>query len=472
MSRTGSSALADRAVEVPARFRGDFVFPDQPAYASASAIWNTRVGGRPAAVARCAGPADVRAALQLAREQGLVISVRGGGHSVTGNSSNDGGLIIDLTALRNVQVDPATATAWVGGGVLAGDVLLEALQFGLAPVTGISGVVGLTGLSMGVGEGFLTKHGFAADNVLELEVVTAAGEIVRVSAEEHPDLFWAMRGAGANFGVVTGMRIRLHPAPARAVGGQLVFGERDLLPVTRHLWEVMEHGSEDFNPYPMYRLGETGQPELAILPGHLGPADVAERELAELRACGTVIRDETSVMSYADLIFGNNAAPEIAALPHRSVWDLRRFEFGADPERQIELLLDVVRSWRPGGAPMRYINPWRTVPRPAPTPPSAVPRLPGISVFIASWIWTDAAQDEAELGWFHDTVEAFASSGLVSEPTNAMNHVSFPTERRIRDLYGSDYERLTGIKALYDPDNIFHGNYNIPPQPGPEEAHV
>lgn len=458
----------------PPRFRGDFVLPSTSSYPEASAIWNARVGGSPAVVARCAGPADVREVLMLAREQGLVISVRGGGHGVTGSSSNDGGLIIDLTRMRHVQVDPASSTAWVGGGVLAGDVLLEALQFGLAPVTGISSGVGLVGLTLGVGEGYLsTKYGFAADNVLEFEVVTAAGEIIRVSADEHPDLFWAMRGAGANFGVVTGMRLRLHPAPGQAVGGMIVFGEDDLLPVTRHLWEVMERGSEYFNPFPIYSLDENGRPELAILPGHVGPAELAERELAELRSCGTVIRDESRVGSYADLVFESSDLPPVEPPPNRSVWDLYRYEFGGDTERQIEVLLDVVRSLRPGAEPRRpggearrFLNPWRTVPCSAPEPPSAAPRLPGISIFIASWCWSDPSEDEAEIRWLQETVEPFTSSGLVSEATNAMNHVSFPTAGRIKNLYGPlAYERLAQIKGIYDPDNVFHGNYNIPPAP-------
>jgi hypothetical protein len=170
-------------------------------------------------------------------------------------------------------------------------------------------------------------------------------------------------------------------------------------------------------------------------------------------------------MSYAELVCGPTDGPSLEALmPDRTVWDLFRFEFGRAAKRQIDLLLDVSRSWRPSVSAHREITLWRTVLPPAPDPPSAVPRLPGITIFLASW-WREPDADEAEVRWLRETAERFTSSGLVSEAASAMNHVSFPTEARIRALYGPEaYERLARIKAIYDPDNIFQSSYAIPPR--------
>lgn len=440
-------------------FRGELLLPDQSGYDESRQIFNERLWGRPAVIARCAGLADVRLALRLARERGMEISVRSGGHHPAGWASNEGGLVVDLTALRWVRVDPASSTAWVGGGALAGDVLQEATQFGLAPVTGVYPEIGIAGLILGAGEGYLApRYGFGSDQILEVELVTADGTVMTASAEENPDLFWAVRGAGQNFGVVTALKLRLHPAPRRAVGGYLDFHAGDALEVSRHIWDMMENASEFFYPEVSYGLDEQGQLQIRVLPGHTGPEDVAERELAALRGCAPVARDETRVMSYVDLAhdrtdtFGDPT-------PRRVSWDNYRFEFGVDAERQIETLLGLAPTLLPSTG---WVF-WRTVPRTVPTPPSALPRLPGLSICLLA-SWEEEAADETHLRWVAEAAATLKDAGVVKDATGSINHTDTLDGERVRALYGEEsFQRLAQLKAKYDPDNTFHHNYNIPP---------
>src|SRR5262245_43930394 len=198
--------------ELGGSFRGEVLLPTSPDYDAARKIWNGAVDRRPACIARCAGVADVVAAVRFARDHELEVAVRGGGHNVAGTAVCDDGLVIDLSAMRAVWVDPASRTARVQGGALWGDVDHETQVHGLATTGGIVSHTGVAGLTLGGGLGWLMrKHGLTVDNLLAAHVVTAAGELLRVSADEHPDLFWALRGGGGNFGVVTAFDFRLHP---------------------------------------------------------------------------------------------------------------------------------------------------------------------------------------------------------------------------------------------------------------------
>ncbi|MEU3618025.1 FAD-binding protein [Streptomyces sp. NPDC006872] len=458
-------------VTAPARFRGALLTPADPGYDIARTVHNERAAAAPALIARCAGVADVRAALQLARREGLEIAVRGGGHSVGGYSSVGGGLVIDVSGLDWVRVDPATCTAWVGGGTRAIDLLIEAGEFGLVAVTGTIGTIGVGGLLLGLGEGYLTgRHGFGIDNVLELEVVTADERVLRVSADDNPDLFWAMRGAGANFGVVTAMRLRLHPAPERPMGGRLAFAGDDLAPVTAHLWQAMRHASPSFAPLATYMTGETGEPVVLVIPAHVGSADAAEQEAAALRHCGTPIIDDARFESYLDLIGEvSNGAPqaEPGAAP-RTAWEILRFPFDENSELQQQAFLDQVRALRGKGQWLSLVL-WRTAAPPAPVP-SAAPRHPGITVFIASY-WRDPSEDEARVQEVRGIAQALFGTGLVAQAANGVNHLADPDETRLSAVYGAEsYKRLTQVKAAHDPGNRFRHNANIPPAMSPGVA--
>ena len=238
------------ALQVPG-FRGVLVAPDQPGYGDARAVWNGTVDRRPRLIARCNGTADVAAAVRFARDRDLEIAVRGGGHNVAGTAVCEGGIVIDLSAMRAVWVDLAGSTAVVQGGALWGDVDHETQLHGLATTGGIIGHTGVGGLSLGGGIGWLMrKHGLAVDNLLEAEMVTATGDIVRASADDHPDLYWALRGGGGNFGVVSSFRFALHPVGPIVMAGPVFWAAEDTTDVLRFYRGAVQHHSPGLRRYP------------------------------------------------------------------------------------------------------------------------------------------------------------------------------------------------------------------------------
>lgn len=433
--------------------------PDDDGYDDARTVFNTRLTGRPALIAKCITVDDVKAAIALSRERGLPVTVKGGGHSGAGWSSITDGLVIDLTGMRDVQVDETSRTAWVGGGTRAMDLISAAAPHGLAPVTGVSPKVGLGGLLLGLGEGYLTpRHGFGTDNVLEVQMVTAEGDVVTASAAANPELFWAIRGAGANFGVVTALKLKLHPAPANTVGGWITFGPDAVPAVARHIWEVMRDGSRDYFPLAIFELDESGDPQVKIIPGHTGSRADAAHDLARLRECATPVADETAEMTYVDLINEIGGPDEDEEASRRLAWDVYRFPFDGEADRQQQVLLGLQQDLSPSA----HFNLWRTVPIEPPSPAGAAPRLPGITVFLSTR-WDDASEDGRELHWIEGTATALIRAGVVESAANTVNHVSTIDDFRIRALFGPEtYGRLVAVKAIYDPGNVFRRNCNIP----------
>ena len=235
-------------------FRGELIGAEHADYGDARAVWNGTVDRRPRLIARCTGAADVAAAVRFARDRDLEIAVRGGGHNVAGTAVCDDGIVIDLSAMRAVSVDPVERTALVQGGALWGDVDHETQAHGLATTGGIVGHTGVGGLSLGGGIGWLMrKHGLTVDNLVEAEVVTAEGEIIRASADDHPDLFWALRGGGGNFGVVSSFRFALHPVGPTVMAGPVFWAAEDTTDVLRFYREFVADAPDELGN--VIRLG-------------------------------------------------------------------------------------------------------------------------------------------------------------------------------------------------------------------------
>ncbi|TDO92380.1 FAD-binding oxidoreductase [Enemella evansiae] len=451
------SAVSYDSQRIPG-FGGVVLTPSVDGYETARQIFNERLVGRPALIAQCTGAADVQAALRYAQAENLAVSVRSGGHGLAGWASNDDGLVVDLTRLRWVRVDPDARSAWVGGGVRALDVVTKTLAHGLAPVTGVSPLIGLAGLATGAGEGFLTpQHGYASDNVRAFELVTANGSLLRVSATEHADLFWAMRGAGPNFGVVTAMQVDLHPVPPVVVGGWLTFDGVDALRVTECVWDLLERGSPRFFPQITYGVDPGGAMHVRVMPGFLGPEESAIDEITQLRQCAPPLDDDVSAMSYLELL---HQIP--GEFGRRHSWDIYHLPFDVDRTAQIEMVLAQATRLRPMGG---FFDLWRTMPGSVSAPASALPRRPGVSLVAAS-IWENASDDDLEIARISEIATAFRDSGLVGESPSASNHVSSHEPPRVIAKYGADgYARLQRLKAVYDPHNVFRRNYNVPPAP-------
>src|SRR5262245_26413040 len=311
---TPTNARPSHGVREPAApeidgFRGRQTRADHADYDTARAVWNGAINRRPRLIARCIGSADVVAAVRFARDHGLEIAIRGGGHNVAGTAVCEDGIVIDLSAMRAVRVDPADRRAWVQGGALWGDVDCETQAHGLATTGGIVSHTGVAGLTLGGGVGWLKrKHGLTVDNLLAADVVTAGGRRVRASEDEHPDLFWALRGGGGNFGVVTAFEFRLHPVGPDVLAGPILWDASDVGEVLRFYRDFVRDAPDELGT--VVRLGTA--PPLPVIPETLhwrpvvmvgtcysGPIEEGEQALRALRAFRTPLLDLVRPTPYA-----------------------------------------------------------------------------------------------------------------------------------------------------------------------------
>ncbi|MFW6076036.1 MAG: FAD-binding oxidoreductase, partial [Chloroflexota bacterium] len=282
-----------------ATFRGPVLEPGDSGYDDARSIWNAMIDRRPAIIARCTGAADVIAAVNYARERDLVVSVRGGGHGVAGNALNEGGLMIDLSLMKSIRIDPGNRTARAEPGVVWGELDTEAQAFGLATVGGTVNTTGIAGLTLGGGFGWLSgKHGLTVDNLLSADVVTADGRLLHASEHENADLFWGLRGAGANFGIVTSFEYRLHPVGPEILGGVILYPMDQLQDMLRFYREYLREIPDELTIYAAVMTPPEGPQAAAIAFCYAGDLEEGERVLASLRAFGTPMVDMTGPMPY------------------------------------------------------------------------------------------------------------------------------------------------------------------------------
>jgi FAD/FMN-containing dehydrogenase len=451
-----------------ATFRGELLLPPDHGYESSRRVWNAMVDRRPALIARCLDVADVAAAIGFGRSAGLEISVRGGGHSVTGHSVVDDGLMIDLSLMRAVHIDPERMVASVQGGALIMDLDREAAHFGLATTGGVVADTGVGGLTLGGGYGWLARrHGLACDNLRAAEVVLADGSLLSVSADQHPDLFWALRGGGGNFGIVTTFELQLHRFGPMVVNGDLFYriedgtavlhAFRDLLaaaPDELYLQAFVRHATPDI-PVPEEH---GGRPVVGVSWIWVGDdLEEGERVAAPLHRAATPLTEVVQPMTYVALQ-SSLLTPDSAGKRH--YWKsslladlsdaaLTAFlESAADANRSAPALIAEMLSM--GGAIARVGE-----------DDTAYSNRHASVDFIASATWSDAADDEGHMTAARDVWQAVSSHGSSGV---YVNNLGSEGEDRIRAAYGaSKYERLAEIKARYDPENILHLNQNIRP---------
>ena len=450
-----------------ASMTGSVIDREDPDFDEARKLWNAAIDGRPAVIARCASPADVAAAILFARQHGLEIAVRGGAHSMPGVSTVDDGLVIDLSALNQVSVDPVAKRARVGGGALLGDLDAATQEHGLAVPAGVVSHTGVGGLTVGGGMGWLTRlAGLTIDNLLSAEVVTADGRILRVADDENDDLFWAIRGGGGNYGVVTEFEFRLHDVGPICHLGLLFWSlddgadmlrmARDLIPGLPPTINVIIAGlnapPESFVPEP-HRL----QPGYALMIVGFGSADEHAASLQSLRDGLPPLWELVDSMPYVAIQ---------QMLDEANAWGFYGYDKGCYVANLSDEAIAVVTEQLPAkNSPLSVLLFYRLDGAYSEVPEDATAfsggRSPRYAVFIIG-ICPVPELLEAERAWVRSFWEALRPHSIdIGSYVNALSDVD---EERLRASYGPDkYERLAAIKRTYDPDNVFHRNANIKP---------
>ena len=442
--------------EVTASFTGQLIGPGDPGYEQVRRVHNGLIDKRPALIACCRTVPDVVDALRLGCEQAAEISVRGGGHNVAGKAVTDGGLMIDLSPMRGIRVDPRRRTIWAQGGATWKEFNRAAACHGLATTGGVVSSTGIAGLTLGGGEGWLMgKHGLTIDNLLSAEVVTASGEVVRTSAEENEDLFWAVRGGGGNFGVATSFEYLAHPVPC-VYGGMVahpISRARDTLDFFRHFTAA---APDELTAYfSLFASPDDPADKLAVMAVcHCGDDAAAERDLKPLRDFGPPLADTIQAMPYPLINTLSDSGYPRGALNY---WKSAFFAQMSDAALQVMVeALQACPSWMSGLSIMPYLG---AVTRVDATATAFPHRAPGYSLLIVSQ-WQDQGATEANIAWAAETFEALRP---YMADRSYLNNLSADDGRMVRDIWGVNYERLVQVKQRYDPDNVFRLNHNIDP---------
>jgi FAD/FMN-containing dehydrogenase len=445
------------------RVRGEVLTPDDHGYDTCRAVWNGMVDKRPAVVVRCRGNADVIAAVDFARGQGLPVSVKGGGHNVAGKAVSDGGVMVDLSPMDQVRVDPAARRARAGGGALWSTFDHEAQAFGLACTGGVVSSTGVAGLTLGGGIGYFTRSfGLACDNLIGADVVTAAGRLVRATEQENPELLWALRGGGGNFGVVTSLEFQLHevgPMVAAATVFYGLDGAREVLTRYRDFAQAAPDAVACYamvvNAPPDFPAPHQGQAVLAIIACHCGDVDEGERLLAPLTALGEPVIAVVDAMPYQVLQTSFDAGNPKG---QRYYWKSQHLR-GLDDEL-LDIVIEYVRDLH-GPLTIIGIEPLGGKQGQVAADATAFAHR-DVPFSFGIWTgWSDPADDAANMAWtraFYQAVKPFGAGAYV-------NYLGEDESDRLEDAYGGNLARLTEIKRKWDPDNLFRENHNIAPGP-------
>jgi FAD/FMN-containing dehydrogenase len=448
------------------RFAGELLRPDAAGYDEAVRLHNAMFDDRrPALIARCTSVEDVRAAIEHAREGGLSLAVRAGGHHVAGYATCDGGVVIDLRPMKRIDVDPAARTARVQAGVTWGEFDRATQDFGLAVTGGRASTTGVTGQTLGSGSGWLErKLGLGCDNLIAAEVVTADGEVLRASEEENADLFWGLRGAGANFGVVTELEFRLHPVGPVVLGGLMLWDACvavDLLRLYRDLIEAApdELGSTPVlatgPPAPFVPLELQGRPVVGMIVCYAGPIAEGLEAVRPLREAIPPAVDMVEPMQYTAV---QQIVDQFDPPGRRAYWKSDNLRELSD-----DAIETVVENGLPLSSPLSNIvlePKGRAITR-LPDDAMALPGRDAPYFFYVFSIWEDPAEDERHIEWTRGVAEAMAPYTTAGMP---LNFVADRNEQRVRSTFGEEkYARLVALKDRYDPDNVFRNCANIRP---------
>jgi hypothetical protein len=429
-------------------FRGTVLVDGDQMYGEARRLWNGEVVKRPAVIARCEDESDVAAAVAVAREHDLPLSVRGGGHDWAGRALRDGGLVIDLTSMRAVTVDPDAEIATAQGGATAGDVVAHAGQFGLAPVTGTVKAVGMAGLTLGGGYGPLCgKHGLGADNLLGARVVLADSRIVTADDAHDPDLLWALRGGGGSFGVVTSGRYRLHPL-ASVTAGLLLFGLEQAATVLRGYRELIAEAPDELTVMSGFLSGPDGRPLLLLFRAWSGEPAPGEREITRFEQLGNPVMTQVAPMPYSHALGAFDA--QVVNGRHHAIRTRWLAELTDDAAA---ILIDAARSVSSSSSAIALHHLHGAAARVAPTATAFALRREHLLVeIIAAWEPGEAGESARHVSWADTVCEALAPAAL---PGGYPNLLGPDDVEQLVLAYGANTGRLRELKRRYDPDDVF-----------------
>ena len=436
-------------------FRGQLLEPEEPGYDAARTVWNASVDKRPKLIARCSGVADVVDSVNFGRENNLLTAIRGGGHNVGGRALCDDGLVIDLSRMRSVHVDPAASTVRVQGGATLGDLDRETHIFRLAVPCGIVPKTGIGGLTLGGGVGWLVrKYGMTIDNLLSCQVVTADGRVLTANASENQDLFWALRGGGGNFGVVTSFEFQAHPVHT-VLGGLLLYPRSAAVEVIRFFRDFIETAGDELTAYVALLHAPDGAPLVGVVPCYCGDIQAGERTLQPLRKFGAPVVDTIRPQPM----------PEMQSLFAPSFPDGNYNYWKSTLQRNLsdDAIAAIVEHGNRMTSPLSalvieyYGGAAGRVPKDA----TAYPHrdLPWDILFIAQW--TDPAQTTAQRDWARYGEEILRP---FSANAHMLSALDIESEEVIHTAFGSNLPRLAAAKKKYDPTNFFRVNPNIRPE--------
>ena len=443
--------------------RGDVISADDEGYEDARRVYNAMIDRKPLVVVRAQNAGDVIAAVHAAREHGLDLAIRGGGHSVPGFGTCDGGIVIDLSRMRGVRVDPATSTARAEGGATWGDFNAATYPFGLATTGGIISTTGVAGLTLGGGIGYLTRgFGLSLDNLLSADVVTADGRFLVASEREHADLFWALRGGGGNFGVVTSFEFALHPVKD-IYGGPMFYELSEVGNVLRFFREYIADAPEQLGAFPAFQIAPPlpfipedrhGDTFIAMVACWAGPLEEGEAALKPFHDAAPVVAEHVGPMPYPAL---NSAFDGLVPPGLQHYW---KASFVTD------LTDDAISAHEVHGPDVPVVNSTMhlypingAAHRVAPDATAFAYRDASFATVIAG-MWPEPSQNDANIAWVRSYYEATAPH---SEEGGYINFMAGDDQARIKANYKGNYERLADIKRAYDPGNLFHLNQNIKP---------
>jgi FAD/FMN-containing dehydrogenase len=443
--------------------RGDVIAPDDEGYDEARAVYNAMIDRRPAVIVRAANAGDVMAAVNLARENQLDLAVRGGGHSVPGFGTCDDGVVIDLSGMRGVRVDPVASTARAEGGATWGDFNAATYPFGLATTGGIISTTGVAGLTLGGGIGYLTRgFGLSLDNLISVDIVTADGRFMVASEHENEDLFWALRGGGGNYGVVTSLEFRLHPVKD-IYGGPMFFELSEVENVLTFFRDFIADAPEQLGAFPAFQIAPPlpfipqdrhGDTLIAMVACWAGPMEEGEKILRPFHDVAPVVAEFVGPMPYPAL---NSAFDALVPPGLQHYWKASFVK---------ELTDEAIAAHQVHGPEVPVVNSTvhiypinGAVHRVAPDATAFAYRDANFATVIAG-MWPDPSQNDANTAWVRGYYDATAP---LSEEGGYVNFMAGDDQGRIKANYKGNYERLVDIKRKYDPDNLFHLNQNIKP---------